>query len=125
MHSKSKVENAIPLLFIHGCAYAFHFESTQLISWAGPGSFLEVSKLLPILADGEKSGPAFHVVSPSLPNFGFSEGVKKGGFGLAQYAEICHKLMQTLGYHEYVTQGGDWVCLTFSLPLLLPIFFPI
>lgn len=38
------------------------------------------------------SGPAFHVVALSLPNYGFSEGVKKRGFGLAQYAETCHKL---------------------------------
>jgi hypothetical protein len=30
------------------------------------------------------------------------------GFGLVQYAEICHKLMLALGYAEYVTQGGDW-----------------
>ncbi|KAL9122766.1 MAG: hypothetical protein Q9187_000683 [Circinaria calcarea] len=90
VHSQSKVDNAIPLLFIHG--------------W--PGSFLEVSKLLSSLASAD--GPAFHIVAPSLPNFGFSEGVKKRGFALAQYAEVCHKLMQTLGYKEYVTQGGDW-----------------
>ena len=44
----------------------------------------------------------------SLPNYGFSEGVKKKGFGLPQYAETCHKLMQKLGYAKYVTQGGDW-----------------
>ncbi|MCJ1395409.1 hypothetical protein MMC18_008295, partial [Xylographa bjoerkii] len=92
VHAKSEVENAIPLLFIHG--------------W--PGSFIEVSKLLPLLADGKTDGPAFHIVAPSLPNFGFSEGVKKRGFALAQYAEICHKLMETLDYPEYVTQGGDW-----------------
>jgi pimeloyl-ACP methyl ester carboxylesterase len=47
-------------------------------------------------------------VAPSLPNFGFSEGTKRKGFGLAKYAEVCHKLMQKLGYEKYVTQGGDW-----------------
>src|SRR5690242_370543 len=48
--------NAIPLLFSHG--------------W--PGSFIEVTKLLPLLEAGEKEGkPAFHIVAPSLPNFGF------------------------------------------------------
>jgi len=33
-------------------------------------------------------------------------GIKKRGFGLAQYAETCHNLMQSLGYSQYVTQGG-------------------
>ena len=75
----------------------------------GPGSFIEVSKILNLLAVNGKDAPAFHVVAPSLPNFGLSEGVKKRGFGLAQYAETCHNLMQKLGYTEYVTQGGDWV----------------
>lgn len=87
---KSSAKNAIPLLFCHG--------------W--PGSFLEVERILPLLSKPE--GPAFHIVAPSLPNFGFSEGPKKRGFGAAQYAETCHKLMLSLGYDEYVTQGGDW-----------------
>ncbi|KAL9624437.1 MAG: hypothetical protein Q9160_001400 [Pyrenula sp. 1 TL-2023] len=52
--------------------------------------------------------PGFEVVAPSLPNYGFSEGSLKPGFGLAQYAETCHKLMLKLGYKQYVTQGGDW-----------------
>ncbi|TGO36390.1 hypothetical protein BHYA_0126g00160 [Botrytis hyacinthi] len=87
---KSEVKGAVPLLFVHG--------------W--PGSFLEVVQLLPLLQ--QPGGPAFHIVAPSLPNYGFSEGVKKRGFAIAQYAETCHKLMLQLGYDEYVTQGGDW-----------------
>ncbi|KAA8563793.1 hypothetical protein MFRU_024g00240 [Monilinia fructicola] len=87
---RSEVKGAIPLLFVHG--------------W--PGSFMEVLRLLPLLQ--QPGGPAFHIVAPSLPNYGFSEGVKKRGFALAQYAETCHKLMLQLGYDEYVTQGGDW-----------------
>ena len=51
------------------------------------------------------NGVSFHVVAPSLPNFGWSEGVKKKGFGLKQYATVCHQLMKTLGYDTYVTQG--------------------
>lgn len=90
VHQISPVKNAIPLLFCHG--------------W--PGSFLEVKKLLPLLKGGD-SLPAFHVVAPSLPNFGFSSGVNKKGFGLDQYAETLHKLMIKLGYTAYVTQGGD------------------
>jgi pimeloyl-ACP methyl ester carboxylesterase len=72
----------------------------------GPGSFIEALPILDLLA--KPGGPAFHIVAPSLPNYGFSEGPKKRGFALAQYAETCHKLMLSLGYNEYVTQGGDW-----------------
>ncbi|KAI9772832.1 MAG: hypothetical protein M1840_008714 [Geoglossum simile] len=92
VHQTSEVDAAIPLLVVHG--------------W--PGSFIEVQKLLPLLVKGAPNSPAFHVVAPSLPNFGFSQGSKKRGFGPHQYAEVCHKLMLSLGYNEYVTQGGDW-----------------
>ena len=80
-----------------------------LTAAVGPGNYTEVAKLLPLLLAGNgKDKPAFHVVSPSLPNYGFSDGVKKRGFGLKQYAETLDKLMLKLGYTEYVTQGGDW-----------------
>lgn len=76
---------------------------------AGPGSFPEVTKILPLLTDLENDDePSFHVVAPSLPNFGFSDAPTKPGFGIAQYAECLHKLMLKLGYRKYVTQGGDW-----------------
>ncbi|KAH8808731.1 epoxide hydrolase [Xylogone sp. PMI_703] len=91
VHEKSVVDGAIPLLFIHG--------------W--PGSFIEVEKILPLLKAGD-GGPAFHVVAPSLPNFGFSSRVTKKGFSLFQYAETLNKLMIGLGYDQYVIQGGDW-----------------
>ncbi|KAG0650258.1 Epoxide Hydratase [Hyphodiscus hymeniophilus] len=81
LHQKSQVKGAIPLLFVHG--------------W--PGSFLEVTKMLPFLKGGNGK-PAFHVVAPSLPNYVFSSGVTK-------YAETCNKLMLALGYDQY---GGDW-----------------
>jgi pimeloyl-ACP methyl ester carboxylesterase len=92
VHQKSSNPNAIPLLFVHG--------------W--PGSFLEVSKLLPLLKEGGAGKPAFHIVAPSLPNYGFSGFVNQQGFALAQYAEVCHKTMLALGYDQYVCQGGDW-----------------
>ncbi|KAF2461059.1 Alpha/Beta hydrolase protein [Lineolata rhizophorae] len=96
VHQKSEVKEAIPLLFCHG--------------W--PGSFVEVTKLLPLLNGNGKDDPAFHVVAPSLPNFGFSGKVTKPAFQMKQYAELFQKLMLKLGYSEYVTQGGDigfWV----------------
>ena len=87
----------------------------------GPGNFLEVEKLLPLLNGGGETSPAFHIVAPSLPNFGFSDGVKRRGFGLCQYAETFHKLMQKLGYTDYVTQGGDWGCMiTRTMGFLYP-----
>ncbi|KAF9555263.1 alpha/beta-hydrolase [Agrocybe pediades] len=92
VHKESDVVDAIPLLFVHG--------------W--PGSFIEVRKILPLLIQGSPDHPAFHVVAISLPGYGFSEGPRKKGFEVTQYAEVCHKLMLALGYNEYVTQGGDW-----------------
>ena len=87
VHSTSSAERAVPLLFIHG--------------W--PGSFMEISKGLPML---NKAG--FHVVAPSLPGYGFSSYVKKNGFDIRKHAEVLQKLMQRLGYRDYVVQGGDW-----------------
>jgi len=67
----------------------------------GPGSFIEVAKILPELVKGGNGTPAFHVVAFSLPGYGFSETPKKKGFGLPQYAEIGNKLMLQLGYDQY------------------------
>ncbi|KAH9883848.1 alpha/beta-hydrolase [Xylariomycetidae sp. FL2044] len=94
VHQKSPSPDAIPLLFIHG--------------W--PGSFYEVSKILPLLTQSHVDGdvPSFHVVAPSLPNFAFSSRIDKPGFGIQQYAETCHRLMQALGYKQYAAQAGDW-----------------
>jgi pimeloyl-ACP methyl ester carboxylesterase len=67
--------------------------------------------MLPLLTahqtDGK--GPSFHLIVPSLPNFGFSSCIPKKGFGLRQYTDTCHKLMSRLGYEKYAAQGGDWV----------------
>ncbi|PPQ92837.1 hypothetical protein CVT25_004325 [Psilocybe cyanescens] len=92
VHKKSEVGGAIPLLFVHG--------------W--PGSVIEVRKILPLLTQGSPDQPAFHVVALGLPGYGFSEAPKKRGFGFSQYAEVGNKLMLSLGYEQYVTQGGDW-----------------
>lgn len=93
VHQKSSRKNAIPLLYSHG--------------W--PGSFLEASKILPLLTNPTAPDQvAFHVVAISLPGFGFSDAPKKPGFKAAHYAEVAHKVMLSLGYDEYVTEGGDW-----------------
>ncbi|OSD05004.1 alpha/beta-hydrolase [Trametes coccinea BRFM310] len=92
IHQKSEVGHAIPLLFVHG--------------W--PGHFLEVRKMLPLLTARSPEHPSFHVVALSLPGFGFSEAPKMPGFAGRYYAEVFNKLMCSLGYDEYVYQGGDW-----------------
>lgn len=105
LHQKSGKPDSIPLLFCHGCksssVYAFvSLVNQTLINIIGPGSFLEVVKILPLLTQSS-DGPHFDVVAPSLPNFGFSDAVKKPGFGLDQYAQTIHKLMIKLGYDKY------------------------
>lgn len=106
VHVKSSVPGAIPLLFVHG--------------W--PGSFDEVSKILPQLVKGSETFPAFDVIAPSMPNFGFSSGVTKKGFTTKEIAKVCHKLMtEVLGYDEYATQGGD---LGYSVTRYLGFLYP-
>ncbi|KAH9025219.1 alpha/beta-hydrolase [Lactarius pseudohatsudake] len=90
VHQKSAAKGAIPLLFVHGC------------------TFLEVTKVLPLLTAVSADHPSFHVVAPSLPGYAWSEGVLKQGFNAKHYAELFNKVMILLGYAEYVTQGGDW-----------------
>ena len=48
-----------------------------------------------------QDGPSFHVVAPSLPNFGFSDLVKEAGFGIPKYGQVLHTLMLKLGYDKY------------------------
>lgn len=92
VHAVSSVTTAIPLLFMHG--------------W--PGNFTEIAKCLPLLiSPQDASNPAFHVVAPSLIDFGFSSRSGKDGFNTTQHAHTYHKLMQRLGYEKYVIQGGD------------------
>ncbi len=85
VHEQSAVKNAIPLLFVHG--------------W--PGSFVEVTKILPELVKGGPDFPAFHIVAPSLIDFGFSAPSAKKDFNIDQHAEAYHKLMLSLGYDQY------------------------
>lgn len=92
VHHRSPREDAIPLLFVHG--------------W--PGSFLEVDNIIrPLTNPPDPSLPAFHVVAPSIPGYGFSPSPGKPGFGYRQSGAAFHALMQKLGYNKYVFQGGD------------------
>ncbi|GAW12505.1 hypothetical protein ANO14919_018750 [Xylariales sp. No.14919] len=93
IHKRSPISGSIPLLFLHG--------------W--PGSFVEVTKIIDDLVQGDGTDytRTFHVVAPSLIDFGFSSPSRAIEFSFAQHAEAYDKLMSALGYNEYVIQGGD------------------
>lgn len=92
VHHRSPRDDAIPLLFVHG--------------W--PGSFLEVRHLIGLLTHPPNSSvPAFHVVAPSIPGYGFSPAPTHAGYGTTEAGHSFHALMQQLGYPRYVQQGGD------------------
>ena len=91
VHHRSPRADALPLLFMHG--------------W--PGSFLEVEHILEPLVRPERDDlPAFHVVAPSIPGYGFSPSPRRPGMGYRATAAAFHALMQKLGYERFVWQGG-------------------
>ena len=96
VHLKSPHPDAKPLIITHG--------------W--PGSITEFLKVIRPLADPTIDGgdpkDAFHVITPSLPGFGFSGKPKEPGFGVEKIASTFSELMQNLGYEKYFAQGGDW-----------------
>jgi len=85
----------LPLILTHG--------------W--PGSFLEMEKIIPLLADpasnGGSAADAFHVVVPSLPGYTFSSAPRQKGTGPFEVAGLWADLMAGLGYHRFGAQGGD------------------
>jgi pimeloyl-ACP methyl ester carboxylesterase len=93
LHRRSARADATPLLMTHG--------------W--PGSVAEFVDVVDELADPEDSAaPAFHVVAPSLPGFGYSDKPTTTGWGIAKTAAAWVDLMGRLGYGEFVAHGGDW-----------------
>jgi len=93
IHERSPRADAIPLMLIHG--------------W--PGSIVEFFALIePLTHPKDSSTPAFDVVIPSLPGFGFSGPTRSRGWGPARMAKALLVLMDRLGYPRYGIQGGDW-----------------
>lgn len=86
IHLRSKREDALPLLLVHG--------------W--PGSVVEFMKVYRPLAE------SFHVVAPSIPGYGFSGPTNEAGWDVKRIAAAFAELMRRLGYSRYGTQGGDW-----------------
>ena len=96
LHVKSPEPDATPLLLLHG--------------W--PGSFVEFVHVIGPLSDprghGAADAPAFDLVIPSLPGFGFSGPVTEPGWGPRRMASALAELMRRLGYERYGAQGGDY-----------------
>jgi pimeloyl-ACP methyl ester carboxylesterase len=93
---KSPEPDATPLLLIHG--------------W--PGSFVEFVHVIGPLSDprghGDASAPAFDLIIPSLPGFGFSGPLTEPGWNSRRMARALAELMSRLGYQRYGAQGGDF-----------------
>jgi pimeloyl-ACP methyl ester carboxylesterase len=96
IHVKSRHENALPVILIHG--------------W--PGSVVEMLNVVGPLTDptahGGSAKDAFDVVIPSIPGYGFSGKPTTGGWGPERVASASLELMKRLGYERFVAQGGDW-----------------
>ena len=93
IHQRSPRPHAIPLLLIHG--------------W--PGSIVEFLAMIePLNNPKDSNSPAFDVIVPSLPGFGFSGPTTTRGWGPQRMARALIVLMDRLGYSKYGIQGGDW-----------------
>jgi pimeloyl-ACP methyl ester carboxylesterase len=92
LHVRSLRADAVPLLMTHG--------------W--PGSVIEFMGVIDALTNPPEGEPAFHVVAPSLPGFGFSGKPTETGWGVPKIGFCWIELMQRLGYDRWVAQGGDW-----------------
>jgi pimeloyl-ACP methyl ester carboxylesterase len=67
--------------------------------------------LVPLLTDPAAhgiDGPAFDVVIPSLPGYGFSERPQHSGVTVRSTAGTWHRLVQGLGYERYGAHGTDF-----------------
>jgi pimeloyl-ACP methyl ester carboxylesterase len=95
LHVRSAVPDALPVVLSHG--------------W--PGSVFEYLELIGRLTDPQAHGgepdDAFHVVLPSLPNYGFSGPALAPGWGNRRIAAAWAELMDRLGYRRYGAIGND------------------
>ncbi|MFF2549956.1 epoxide hydrolase family protein [Nocardia sp. NPDC058058] len=90
LHVRSSRPDATPLLITHGF----------------PSSVAEFMQLIGPLTEPAE-GPAFHVVAPSLPGYGFSTPLSDTGWSMARTSRAWIELMNRLGYARYGVHGGD------------------
>ena len=92
VHVRSSRPDAVPLVTTHG--------------W--PGSVAEFAEVVTPLAEPPPGEPAFHVVCPSLPGYGFSGKPAGPGWSIHRTADAWAELMTRLGYERFIAQGHDW-----------------
>jgi pimeloyl-ACP methyl ester carboxylesterase len=102
--------DGVHIHFVH--ERARHGHGTPLILTHGwPSTFVELLPLVPFLTDPHAhgiDGPAFDVIIPSLPGYGFSKRPRQVGVNYQFVAGLWHHLMRGLGYERYGAQGGDF-----------------
>ncbi|HEY2791360.1 MAG TPA: epoxide hydrolase [Micromonosporaceae bacterium] len=91
LHIRSERPDALPLILTHG--------------W--PGSVVEFLDLIEPLTAPAPDQPAFHLVIPSLPGFGFSGPTRSRGWNRYRTAQAWVDLMHRLGYERYGSVGND------------------
>jgi pimeloyl-ACP methyl ester carboxylesterase len=95
VHAPAPSGDGVPLILTHG--------------W--PSTFVELLGLVPLLTDPAGhgiDGPAFDLVLPSLPGYGFSQRPSRTGVNYRYVAGLWHQLMGALGYERYGAGGGDF-----------------
>ncbi|MDG4827009.1 epoxide hydrolase [Asanoa sp. WMMD1127] len=105
VHQRAVGGGGVPLVLTHG--------------W--PSAFVEMLPLVSRLTDPGTHGlpgPAFDVVVPSLPGYGFTPR-PSSPVDYRRVAALWHGLMESLGYARYGAHGGDfgagvatWMALT-------------
>ncbi|MEU0542335.1 epoxide hydrolase family protein [Nocardia sp. NPDC005978] len=92
LHIRSERADATPVILTHG--------------W--PGSILEYLDVIePLTAPASDADPAFHLVIPSVPGFGFSGPTRSTGWSRYRTAHAWVELMDRLGYEQYGAIGND------------------
>lgn len=93
LHVRSPRADAMPVVMTHG--------------W--PGSVIEFMGVIDKLTNpDDPAAPAFHLVLPSLPGYGFSGKPTTTGWGVEKIGRAWGELMARLGYEKWFAQGGDW-----------------
>jgi epoxide hydrolase len=92
LHVRSARADATPLILTHG--------------W--PGSVVEfLDVIAPLTSPDSADDPAFHLVIPSLPGFGFAGPTRSAGWNRHRTARAWAELMSRLGYQRYGAIGND------------------